>query len=212
MDPAFDFLSIAQRLQAIAQAGLAYEPNSYDLERYEEVHRLSLRLMALLTGEPVARLNALFANETSYPTPKVDVRAVLFRGSDELLMVQEKSDGNRWTLPGGWADVGYTPFEVAVKETWEETGLKTQPVRLLALLDKKRHAHPPQPWYVYKAFVLCQATGGTLQAETAETAQARWVHRSELSALPLSNDRVTLAQLETMFQFATNPDLPTICD
>lgn len=212
MNPDFDFLGIAQRLQAIAQVGLAYEPNPYDLERYQEVHSLSLRLMALLTGEPVAQLNALFANETNYPTPKVDVRAVLFRGTDELLMVQEKSDGHRWTLPGGWADVGYTPFEVAVKETHEETGLETQAVRLLALLDKKRHAHPPQPWYVYKAFVLCQATGGELQAETSETTQARWVHRSELPTLPLSTDRATLAQLETMLQFAANPALPTLCD
>jgi ADP-ribose pyrophosphatase YjhB (NUDIX family) len=212
MTPDFDFLGIAQRLQAIAQAGLAYEPNSYDQERYQEVHSLSLRLMALLTGEPVAQLNALFANETSYPTPKVDVRAVLFRGTEEILLVQEKSDGNRWTLPGGWADVGYTPFEVAVKETQEETGLETEAVRLLALLDKKCHAHPPQPWYVYKAFILCRATGGALQAETSETAQARWVHRAELPTLPLSQDRTTLAQLETMFRFATRPDSPTLCD
>jgi ADP-ribose pyrophosphatase YjhB (NUDIX family) len=212
MSPDFDFLGIAQRLQAIAQAGLAYEPNPYDLERYQEVHSLSLRLMALLTGEPVTQLNALFANETNYPTPKVDVRAVLFRGTDEMLLVQEKSDGNRWTLPGGWADIGYTPFEVAVKETWEETGLEVEAMRLLALLDKKRHAHPPQPWYVYKAFVLCRATGGMLQAETSETAQARWVHRAELPTLSLSTDRATLAQLETMFQFAANPDLPTLCD
>ena len=212
MNPDFDFLGVAQRLQAIAQAGLAFEPNSYDQERYEEVHALSLRLMVLLTGEPVSLLNALFANETNYPPPKVDVRAVLFRGTDEILMVQEKSDGHRWTLPGGWADVGYTPFEVAVKEAREETGLETRAVRLLALLDKKRHAHPPQPWYVYKAFVLCEAVGGALQAETSETAQARWVHRSELPTLPLSYDRTTLAQLDMMLAFASNPDLPALCD
>ena len=212
MNPDFDFLGVAQRLQALAQAGLAYEPNPYDQERYEEVHALSLRLMALLTGEPVAQLNALFANETNYPTPKVDVRAVLFRGTEEILLVQEKSDGHRWTLPGGWADVGYTPSEVAVKEAWEETGLETRAVRLLALLDKKRHAHPPQPWYVYKAFVLCEVVGGALQAETSETTQARWVHRAELPTLELSSDRTTLAQLEMMLVFASNPDLPALCD
>ncbi len=212
MNPDFDFLGVAQRLQALAQAGLAYEPNPYDQERYEEVHALSLRLMALLTGEPVAQLNALFANETNYPTPKVDVRAVLFRGTEEILLVQEKSDGHRWTLPGGWADVGYTPSEVAVKEAWEETGLETRAVRLLALLDKKRHAHPPQPWYVYKAFVLCEVVGGALQAETSETTQARWVHRAELPTLELSSDRTTLAQLEMMLVFARNPDLPALCD
>ena len=205
-------LAIAQRLQAIAQAGLAYVPPAYDAERYEEVLALSLQLMAGLTGEPVEQLGALFAGETGYPTPKVDVRAVLFRGTDELLLVQEKADGNRWSLPGGWADVGYTPFEVAVKEVWEETGLQTEAVRLLALFDKKQHPHPPQPWYIYKAFILCRITGGTLQTDTPETTGVRWVTAAELPHLPLSTDRVTLSQLEQLLAFARDPDLPALCD
>lgn len=212
MPASADWLSIAQRLQALAQAGLAYESNQFDAERYQEIHALSMQMMANLTGQPAAQLSSLFATETGYPTPKVDVRAVLFRGTEEILMVQEKMDGNRWSLPGGWADVGHTPYEVAVKEAWEETGLETQAVRLLALLDKKQHAHPPQPWYVYKAFVLCRITGGALQSDTAETAEVRWVHRTELPQLDLSTDRVTLAQLETMLEFARHPELPTLCD
>ena len=207
-----DWLGIAQRLQALAQAGMAYAPTAFDAERYEEVQALALRLMAGLTGEPVTQIQALFADETGYPTPKVDIRAVLFRGCDEVLLVQEKMDENRWSLPGGWADVGYTPFEVAVKEVGEETGLATEAVRLLALLDKKQHAHPPQPWYVYKAFVLCRVVGGALQADTVETAGGRWVHRTELPALALSTDRVTRAQLERLFAFAHEPNLPTWCD
>ncbi|WP_174805437.1 NUDIX hydrolase N-terminal domain-containing protein, partial [Hymenobacter sp. UV11] len=83
-----DWLGIAQRLQALAQAGLAYAPNPFDAERYEEVQALSLQLLAGLTGEPVAQLQTLFAGETGYPTPKVDIRAVLFRGRDEILLVQ----------------------------------------------------------------------------------------------------------------------------
>jgi HAD superfamily hydrolase (TIGR01549 family) len=206
------WLAIAQRLQALAQAGLAYNPPIFDAERYEEVHALSLQMMANLTGEPVGELGTLFANEVGYPTPKVDIRAVLFRGTDELLLVQEKIDGGRWSLPGGWADVGLTPFEVAVKEVHEETGLEVEAVRLLALFDKKQHPHPPQPWYVYKAFILCQVVGGTLQADTTETAGVRWVHRTELPQLALSTDRVTLSQLEQILAFAYQPDLPTLCD
>ncbi len=75
--------------------------------------------------------------------------------------MKEKVDNGRWTLPGGWADVGYTPFEVAAKEAEEETGLVVGPVRLLALFDKRKHAHPPQPWYVYKAFIRCEVRGGS---------------------------------------------------
>ena len=113
---AADWLAIAQRLQALAQAGLAYNPPVFDAERYEEIHALSLQMMSNLSGQPVATFEGIFAAENGYPTPKVDIRAVLFRGTDEVLLVQEKIDGGRWSLPGGWADVGYTPFEVAVKE------------------------------------------------------------------------------------------------
>jgi ADP-ribose pyrophosphatase YjhB (NUDIX family) len=207
-----ELLRIAQRLQALAQAGLMYSQSVFDTERYTEIQALSLEVMASLTGQPMALLESLFSTETAYPTPKVDIRAVLFRGTDEMLLVQEKLDGNRWSLPGGWAEIGLTPFEVAVKEVREETGLETEAVRLLALLDKKQHSHPPQPWYIYKAFVLCRVSGGELQTDTVETAGVRWVHRNELATLDLSTDRVTLSQLETMLAFARQPELPTLCD
>jgi ADP-ribose pyrophosphatase YjhB (NUDIX family) len=209
---ALELLRSAQRLQALAQAGLMYSQSVFDTERYTEIQALSLEVMASLTGQPVVLLESLFSTETAYPTPKVDIRAVLFRGTDEVLLVQEKLDSNRWSLPGGWAEVGLTPFEVAVKEVREETGLETEAVRLLALFDKKQHPHPPQPWYVYKAFVLCRVVGGALLTDTVETADVRWVHRDELAALELSVDRVTRSQLETMLAFAQQPELPTLCD
>lgn len=205
-------LQHAQRLQALAQAGLTYAESPYDLERYAEIRALSVQLLHELTDEPVEKITRLFASETGYQTPKVDVRVVLFRGPDQILMVQEKSDGLRWTLPGGWADVGYTPFEVAEKEAQEETGLQVRAVRLLALFDKKKHPHPPQPWYVYKAFVLCEQTGGELLSDTAETAGVRWMTQADLAGLPLSEDRNTASQLATMFRFAQDPALPTLCD
>ncbi|UOG77146.1 NUDIX hydrolase [Hymenobacter tibetensis] len=204
----------AQRLQALAQAGLAYTQNNYDVERYEEIRAISVQLLQELSAnnEPLDKITRLFASETGYQTPKVDVRAVIFRGSEELLLVQEKMDANNWTLPGGWADVGYTPFEVAVKEAHEETGYHVEARRLLALFDKKNHPHPPQPWYVYKAFVLCEITGGMLLSDTPETTGARWFREEEISALSLSTDRVTASQLTTLFAFARQPQIPTLCD
>lgn len=206
------FLAIAQRLQALAQAGLAYDPHVFDAERYQEVLDLSHAMLSHLTGHPVAALADAVALERGYPTPKVDIRAVLFRGTDEILMVRETHDRGRWALPGGWADVGCTPSEVTVKEVREETGLETEAVRLLALWDKRVHPHPPQTWYVYKAFIQCRAVGGTLLAETAETTEVRWVHRTELPELDISVDRVTLSQLQRLFDFAVNPDSPALCD
>ncbi|WP_420154518.1 NUDIX hydrolase [Siphonobacter sp.] len=206
-------LEIAKRLNALAQAGLTYSPNPYDLERFEEIREISVELLHTLTDEPIEKIAPLFASGAGeYPTPKVDIRAVIFRGEEEVLMVQEKIDSLRWTLPGGWADVGYTPTEVAVKETQEETGLQVRPVRLLAVLDKRQHPHPPQPWYVYKFFIRCETVGGEITADGHDIGQVRWVHRTEIPELPLSEDRVTASQLEMLFNFVTNPDAPVLCD
>lgn len=208
-----DWLGIAQRLNALAQAGLTYAQSGYDLERYHELRDIATRILSNLTDEPVEKIAPLFASGAGeYPTPKVDIRAVVFRGTDEILMVQEKLDGLRWTLPGGWADVGYTPFEVAAKEVYEETGLTVRPVRLLAVFDKKKHPHPPQPWYVYKFFVRCEVASGELATDVHDMGEVRWVHRAELPSLALSTDRATASQIETMFTFATNPDAPALCD
>jgi ADP-ribose pyrophosphatase YjhB (NUDIX family) len=164
----------AQRLQALAQAGVAYATNPYDLERYEEIRAISVKLLQELTEESLEKIIRVFASENGYQTPKVDVRAVLFREGPEILLVREKIDNGRWTLPGGWAEIGHTPFEVAAKEAYEETGLIVQPIRLLALFDKRKHPNPPQPWYVYKAFIQCEVQGGSLIQDTPETAGARW--------------------------------------
>ncbi|HEX4168664.1 MAG TPA: NUDIX hydrolase [Bryobacteraceae bacterium] len=205
-------LIYAQRLQALAQAGLAYSSNAYDLERYQEIRLLSARFLEQLTDEPFEKIIRVFASEGGYQTPKVDIRAVVFRENTQILLVREKIDGGRWTLPGGWADVGYTPFEVAVKETQEETGLTVRADRLLALFDKREHSHPLQPWYVYKAFIRCELVEGTLARDTAETSDARWFDEQDLSSLILSTDRVTHDQLSTLMRFAREPDLPALCD
>jgi ADP-ribose pyrophosphatase YjhB (NUDIX family) len=211
MEPT-QLLRYAQRLQALAQAGIEYAKINYDLERYHEIREISVKLIQELSDEPYEKILRVFASETGYQTPKVDIRAVMFRGRDEILMVKEKIDGDKWTLPGGWADVGYSPFQTAVKETEEEAGLLVKPVRLLALLDKRLHAHPPHPWYVYKAFILCEVEGGALLQETSETSGSRWFHRDHLPLGEMSIERVTPDQIFMLFRFADNPDLPAICD
>ena len=99
-----------------------------------------------------------FASGLGYPTPKVDVRAVVFRG-DELLLVRERRSG-RWTFPGGWADVGDTPGAAAERETLEESGYRVRATKLMALLDKSRHEHPPSLDYTYKVLIGCRLEGG----------------------------------------------------
>lgn len=201
------FLEIAKKIQSIAQIGLTYTSNAYDEERYTELRKVSFEMMSLLSNTPIQKIHDLFEHEKGYQTPKVDVRGIIFR-DDKILMIHEKAD-NCWTPPGGWAEIGLTPYENVCKEIWEEAGLETKPVRLLAVLDKKCHAHPPTPWYSYKLFILCEETGGKLQAGM-ETLDARFFGIDELPKLSI--DRVTKEQIEMMFEYRNNPNKLTICD
>lgn len=195
-----NLLSIAKRLQSIAQGGIFYsEDKPFDRERYEEISQLSVQILSNLTDEPIEKIGNLFTQERDgYQTPKVDVRAVVFNEVGEILMVKEKVDGC-WSLPGGWADVGYTPSEVAVKEVREETGLEVKTVRLLAVIDKKNHPHPPEGWYVYKIFILCEEIGGHILTDTTETSDIQYFNSKNLP--PLSEPRNVYSQIKMMFEY-----------
>jgi ADP-ribose pyrophosphatase YjhB (NUDIX family) len=194
-------LDHAKRIQALAQIGLSYSTNPYDLERYEELKEIALELMTSATGLPVEKLAQHYGNAKEYPTPKVDVRAVVFNPDGEILLVREAADGY-WSLPGGWADIGYAPREVAAKEVQEETGLTVTPTRLLAVLDKRKHGHPPALEYVYKLFISCTATGGTLRP-AHDTLGCAFFAEDKLPELSL--ERVTPEQIHLMFAYAKDP-------
>jgi ADP-ribose pyrophosphatase YjhB (NUDIX family) len=203
----YEWLDMAKRLQAVAQAGLEYSENKYDIDRYQQIRALSLEIMQHFTGVEMEKLLEIFKAEQGYPTPKVDVRGVVFR-ENRILMVKETIDG-KWSVPGGWADIGLTPYEVAVKEVVEESGLIVSPVRLLAVLDKKCHKHPPDLFHIYKLFVLCRETGGSLQ-QGMETSDTGFFGLDELP--PLSTPRITTEQIKLLFEFKKLPDMPAVCD
>jgi ADP-ribose pyrophosphatase YjhB (NUDIX family) len=148
-----------------------------------------------------------FVLEKGYPTPKVDVRGVIFRAG-KLLMVREKIDGN-WSIPGGWADVGLSPFEIAKKEVVEESGLIVIPIRLLAVLDKLKHNHPPDIYHAYKLFILCYEKGGTLKSGM-ETLDTGFFAENEIPQLSL--ERNTPEEITLMFEYYKNPERAVFCD
>jgi len=139
-----DWLAWTRELQAIAQTGLAFTVNPYDRERYETLRALASRMMAAQTGADADRIDALFARETGYATPKIDVRAAVFDYGGRVLMVREAADAGRWTLPGGFADVNMTVAESVVKEVREESGFDVRVRKLAAVWDRTRQGIPPQ--------------------------------------------------------------------
>ena len=131
----------SQRLAAMAHNGLLYTKDPYDRERYEAIRDVAAEMLAEPSGLPASSIHEIFVQETGYATPKVDVRGVAFC-DEKILLVKEIADG-KWTLPGGWADVGETPAEAVEREVREESGFETKVSKLLAVLDRRKHGHPP---------------------------------------------------------------------
>jgi hypothetical protein len=87
------FLGWAKKLQAIAQAGLTYAHDQYDIERYLSLRQIAAEMLAAnYTGLSPTTLVDLFAREAGYATPKVGVRAAVF-SDNRLLLVRERRDG-----------------------------------------------------------------------------------------------------------------------
>lgn len=201
-------MELALRVRSLSQNGMHYASDEYDKERYEELLQISHELSGLLSGVGKEDISRAIPLENDYVTPKVDIRAVVFNKTGEILLVKERADG-LWSLPGGWADVGYTPSEVAVKEVREETGLDVVPKRLLAIHDKKCHNHPPAMHYAYKLFILCELTGGTLRT-AFDILDNGFFAQDNIP--PLSLERVTGEQIEMLFTYRDHPGLEAAID
>jgi len=188
-------LEWARKLQAIAQSGLAWSPREYDRERYEHVRRVAAEMLA--DGGDAAGFEAVFAAEEGHATPKLDVRGAVFR-NDGILLVQER-EGEGWSLPGGWVDVGESPSEAVAREVLEESGYTARPVRLLGLYDRDRRRFPPHLWHIWKVFFLCELEDGNRQPLGYETLDAGFFGPEELPE-PLRFGAATLAEIVRCFE------------
>lgn len=203
------WLRWAQKLQSIAQIGLTYAEDPYDRERYEQLRELALEMASSRLAEGEDAVRVVFASDSGYPTPKVDVRAVVFRG-DELLLVRERRSQG-WTFPGGWADVGDTPSLAAERETLEESGYQVRAEKLLAFLDKSRHEHPPSVDYTYKVLIGCRLEGGE-PTTSHEVDDVGFFTEEAIADLELDLDRSTPGQVALAFAHHRDPTLQTAFD
>jgi ADP-ribose pyrophosphatase YjhB (NUDIX family) len=197
-----------KRLRAIAQTGQTYTKDPYDRERYEELESMALTLLARLLDSPPEVVRSVYLPEKGYPTPKVDVRAGVFR-EGRILLVRESADG-RWTLPGGWGDEHESPKQSVEREVREESGFEVRAERLVAVKD--RHLHPYTPKRlerIYKLFFLCELTGG--EAGTSlETDEVDFFTIDDLP--PLSLGRTLPDDVTLMDAYRQSPERPCYFD
>lgn len=201
------WLDWSRRIQAISQAGLHFSKDPYDQERYEELLLISAEIMNEYSNAGTEKIVDLYKNEKGYPTPKVDVRGVVF-DKGKILMVCESLDG-KWSLPGGFCEIGLSASENAVKEIKEEAGLDVKPIKLLAVLDMNKHEHPVQPYHYYKLFIQCEICGGK-PISGLETKEVGFFSEDQLP--PLSLNRNTEKQIHMLFHLYKHQDHGTVFD
>jgi ADP-ribose pyrophosphatase YjhB (NUDIX family) len=196
-----DALRWARALEAIARSGLTYSDSPFERERFEAVRAIAAEIAASVSGEDVGVLAARFADEYGYATPKVDVRGVVVTDSG-LLLVREVGE-IRWTLPGGWADVGETPRQAVEKEVRQESGVSVSARRVLAVYDRDFRGRSRWPAHVYKLYVSCEVLDGTPRGDGVETVEAAFFPGDRLPDL---SPKTPTEQLASVLELAVNPD------
>ena len=202
----FKWIDWIIELQSIAQNGLTYANDIYDIERYERLRHLTAEMMSHISNLPIEKIEDLFCNEHGYQTPKLDTRTAVIE-DNKILLVQEKS--GKWSLPGGWVDVYASVAENAIKETREEAGLEVELVKVIAIQDRKKHNVPLEANQITKVFFLAEKISGDFQPNN-ETIASDYFSLAELPELDLT--KTSPAQIKICFDASANPNWQTLFD
>ena len=201
------WLTWAMEIQSLAQSGLAYTDNVYDIERYERLREISAEIISERSAIPLEKVKNLFCNETGYQTPKLDTRAAVFKDG-KILLVHENN--GTWALPGGWCDVLESVKSNTIKEVKEETGLEVLTAKVIAIQDRNKHNKPAYAYGVCKVFILCELVGGEFQKNT-ETTEIKYF---SLETLPpkLAEEKTNKEQIEMCFRAYNDENCQTQFD
>ncbi|MDQ1725373.1 MAG: hypothetical protein QOG52_2401 [Frankiaceae bacterium] len=202
--------ALAVRLAGLAQSGLTYTQNPYEIDRFTQIRAVAGELFAAISSLDAAAITAVLSLDTGYATPKVDVRGALFDDEERVLLTRERNDG-LWSLPGGWLDAGEAPSVGVVKEIREETGYGAQVLKLVGCWDRATRGHLPAfPIGVVKLFFLCAGTGEVQPPDELETLDVGWFGLDDLP--PLSLGRVNEYELRRCRAHHRDHELPTEFD
>jgi ADP-ribose pyrophosphatase YjhB (NUDIX family) len=200
------WLAWAQEIFSLSQSGLTYSGNQYDIERYKRLQEITAEIIE--SQSEISKESALdsFSMQAGYITPKVDVRgAVIHEG--KILLIQERAD-EQWAMPGGWADLGDSPANVAEREVWEESGFRVKAEKVVAVIDANR-IQPMEFYHAYKLIFLCRLLEGEPRT-SYETLAVDFFDPAHLP--PLSFYRTNEDMLQEVFAHVADPDRPTAFD
>jgi ADP-ribose pyrophosphatase YjhB (NUDIX family) len=203
------WLEWAREIQAIAQTGDHYALNDFQHARYSRLQEIATEIIVEYSKLNTDSITNIFKSQIGYATPKVDVRGAVFSG-DKILLVRELVD-NRWTMPGGWADVGESPRQSVEREVFEESGLNVKAIKLIGIYDANRSDETPLViLHAYKIVFLCEILGGDISSSN-ETSEAKFFGFDEIPA-ELSSKRTELRHIGDSFAAVMDPCYLTVFD
>lgn len=201
------WLEWAREIQQLSQTGLAFATNEYEKKRYTRLMEVVSEIIESHTQlEYESTLKSLM-NHPGYATPKIDVRAAVIK-DNQILLVQETTD-KKWAMPGGWADVGDIPSEVAVRETYEESGFNVKPVKVIGIYDANRLGGHLELFHAFKIVFLCDLIGGEARISD-ETLDVKFFDFDKLP--PLSLNRTNQRHIDEIIMHLKSENRKTFFD
>ena len=200
------WLDWAREIFSLSKAGLAYSQNEFDLERYKRLQEITAEMIASQSDLETEAVLESFSMQAGYVTPKIDVRGAVVHDG-KILLIQERADG-RWSMPGGWADLGNAPASVAEREVWEESGYRVKAEKVVAMLDANR-IEPMEFYHAYKIIFLCKLLDGEPRT-SHETLAVDFFDLNELP--PLSLFRTSESMLQEVLAHVQDPLRPALFD
>lgn len=201
------WIDFAIRIQSIAQAGLQYGKDNYDIERYKELRQIAAEMVSIKTDISIDKVYGLFCNETGYQTPKIDTRAAVFVDG-KILLVHENN--GTWSLPGGWCDIDQSIASNTEKEVREEAGYHVTSEKIIAIQDWRKHNVTNYVYGVIKIFVLCKYESGKFE-DNIETTEIGFFGKEELPD-DLATEKCTKEQILMCFDSYENQTALTLFD
>jgi ADP-ribose pyrophosphatase YjhB (NUDIX family) len=178
--PAEQIAFWADKLRDLSATGLEYSNNDYDKNRYEIIQEMAIEMSAFATAKPIETLLPLKSTFFSRMSPVVAGAAAVIDKEGKILLMR-RSDNHLWAMPAGQMEVGETPADAVVRETFEETGIRCIPKALVGVYDSriwdKGVAH-----HVYKFTFLCEPQDEQNNGpfDTHETLEIGWFAENNL--------------------------------
>ncbi len=202
------WLEWAREIQQLSQTGLAFAVTEYEKQRYRRLTELSTEMIAHHTQLEKEEIEEVLMKQPGYATPKIDVRAAVINDKGKILLVKEVMD-KKWAMPGGWADVGDIPSEVAIRESKEESGYDVKPKKVIGVFDANRSGRPLEFFHAFKIIFLCDLVGGEA-ATSEETDDVAFFSFDELP--PLSQNRTNMKHINEIKDHLKDDKRPTFFD